>query len=161
MSSSALRNSPFPPPYSPITDPIINSPLSHSPPLSVPLPLNTSTSFTTITSSSLALFHNLAIPPTSVDNASIPLSLISHSPDQNSLETIELNGQKFSSVDEFFDYINQQPAENRWTLTEKVLQYRNTVIRRLKGWDERILERIEREKAWEFVGLDKALSNPI
>lgn len=155
MSFSTLRNSPSPPPYSPITDPTITLPLPNSLPLSVPLSLNNSTSLTAVNSSSLALSHNSTTPSTSVHNASVPRSLIFHSPDRNSLEAFELNGQKFSSVDEIFDYINQQPAENRRTLTEKLLQYRNTVVRRFEGWDEQILERIQREKAWEFVDLDK------
>lgn len=88
-------------------------------------------------------------------------SSTSQSLEEYSLELFGLNGQKFGSVNQIFQYICQQPKENRWTVTENLLQFRTTIIRQFEKLVERIWEEIERAKAWEFVDLDKATLKPI
>lgn len=131
MSSSTLRNSPSPPSYSPITDPTILSVLPNSPPFLDPISLHNSDSQTTVDSSSLALSNKSST--TYVPHSSVPQSLIFSSSEENSLEAFALNGRKLSSVNEIFDYINQQPAENRWSLTENLLKYRKQFFASLKN----------------------------
>lgn len=104
-----------------------------------------------VSSSSLALFNKPSTTP--VSHSSVPRSLIFHSLEQNSPEEFEINGLKFWSVKEIFgytNYINQQPAENRWALTENLLNYWNTVVRQFEKWNEQILEETKREKAWSL-----------
>lgn len=128
MTSSMLRNSPSPPPHSPITEPN-NSPLPNSPPCSVPPSSNELISSPMVNSTSLALPQNITTPTTLVTNPSVPPPLFSHPTDTNPLQAFDLHGQKFRSVHENFHHIRQQPAQNRWSLTEKVPQYRSTVVR--------------------------------
>lgn len=121
MSSTTLSTSP-PLSYLPITDPIIiTSPIPTSPPLTIPLPLDNSSFFNTLGSSSTAPSNESPITPTSVPHF---------------LRPPELKGQNFRSFEEIFDFIDQQPKENRQTLLENLLHHRNLYVRQLERWDE-------------------------
>lgn len=94
MSST---NSPSPPfSYSPIMDPIITLSIPISSPLSILLPSDNSSSLNTLGSSSSPPSNESPITSNSIPNLA---------------ELRELNGRKFRSVNEIFDYINQQPKE--------------------------------------------------
>lgn len=156
MLPSELRKSLLSPPYSPITDPNTNQSRPNSPFCSIPSSLSNIPSYTTISSPSLISSSNMMTSSTSIQNSSLSSSWFSLNNNQAPVYICELNGQKFSSVDEIFDYINQEPAQKRWFITEQVLKLRTGVLQMLEGWDEQILEKIEKDKVWKYVELDES-----
>ena len=82
-------------------------------------------------------------------------STTSSSLEELSLEPFRLNGKRFFSFEEIFDYIKKQPKDEQWRLTETLLQFRTRIVRQFEKFDAKILDKIEEEKAWKYVDLDQ------
>ena len=110
----------------------------------------TAHSITTLSSGQLAL--STSILPTTAPGqiASSTLSAL----EVLSLTPFCLNDRRFFSSEENFDYIREQPKEEQWGLTERLLQFRTSIFRQFDEFDAETLGKIEEEKAWEHVDLD-------
>ena len=72
-----------------------------------------------------------------------------------SLVQFRVNNKEFSSFKEIFQYLDQQPQEDRWALTQSLLRLRTGVIQQFEQFDAEPLQIIGEKKAWEFVDLDQ------
>lgn len=91
----------------------------------------------------------IAAPPITTSSTSLA------SLEKKLLAQFWLNHKRFSSFEEIFHHIGQQPQEDQWALTQSLLQFRSGVVYKFVQFDSKLLKHIEEQKAWQFIDLDK------